>query len=75
MAPKIASSKAASSVDKAAKAVLLAEKKGKALVDNTHQEACEDDALSKRQRNDQPTPDQPAAPEDNHKNHPQASLH
>jgi DNA-binding transcriptional MerR regulator len=57
MAPKRASSKAAPSVDKAAKAALLAEKKGKALVDTTHQEACEDDAVSKRQRNDQPTPE------------------
>jgi hypothetical protein len=53
MAPKRASSKA----DEAAKAALLAEKKGKALVDTTHQEACEDDALSKRQRNEQPTPE------------------
>ena len=31
--------------------------KGKALADTTHQEACEDDAVSKRQRNDQPTPE------------------
>jgi hypothetical protein len=57
MAPKRASSKAAPSVDEAAKAALLAEKKGKALVDTTHQEACEDDALNKRQRNEQPTPE------------------
>jgi septin family protein len=57
MAPKRASSKAAPSVDEAAKAALLAEKKGKALVDTTHQEACKDDALSKRQRNEQPTPE------------------
>jgi hypothetical protein len=57
MAPKRASSKAAPSVDEAAKAALLAEKKGKALADTTHQEACEDDALSKRQRNNQPTPE------------------
>jgi hypothetical protein len=57
MAPKRASSKAAPSVDEAAKAALLSEKKGKALADTTHQEACEDDALSKRQRNDQPTPE------------------
>jgi hypothetical protein len=57
MAPKRASSKAAPSVDEAAKAALLAEKKGKALVDTTHQEACEDDAFSKRQRNEQPTPE------------------
>jgi hypothetical protein len=57
MAPKRASSKVAPSVDEAAKAALLAEKKGKALVDTTHQEACEDDTLSKRQRNEQPTPE------------------
>jgi hypothetical protein len=57
MAPKRASSKASPSVDEAAKAALLAEKKGKALVNTTHQEACEDDALSKRQRNEQPTPE------------------
>jgi hypothetical protein len=48
MAPKRASSKAAPSVDEAAKAALLAEKKGKAIADTTHQEACKDDALSKR---------------------------
>jgi hypothetical protein len=55
MAPKKASSKA----DEAAKAALLAKKKGKALalVDTTHQEATKDDALSKRQRNEQPTPE------------------
>jgi hypothetical protein len=57
MAPKRASSKAAPSVDEAAKAALLAEKKGKALADNTLEEACEDKALSKRQCNDQPTPE------------------
>jgi hypothetical protein len=57
MAPKRASSKTAPSVDEAAKAVLLADKKGKALVDATHHEACKDDALSKRQRNEQPTPE------------------
>jgi hypothetical protein len=48
MASKRATSKTAPSVEEAAKAALLAEKKGKALVDTTHQEACEDDALSKR---------------------------
>jgi hypothetical protein len=57
MAPKRASSKAAPSFDEVAKAALLAEKKGKALVDTTHQEGCEDDALSKRQRNEQLTPE------------------
>ena len=56
MAPKRASSKAAPSVDEAAKAALL-EKKGKALADNTPQEACEDEALSKRQRHEHPTPE------------------
>jgi hypothetical protein len=48
MAPKRASSKASPSIDEAAKAVLLAEKKGKALANNTPQEASEDDALRKR---------------------------
>jgi DNA-binding transcriptional MerR regulator len=57
MAPKRASSKAAPSVDEATKAALLAEKKGKALADTTHQEACKDNTISKRQRNDQPTPE------------------
>jgi hypothetical protein len=58
MAPKRASSKAAASIDDTAKAALLAENKGKALVDNTLQEAFEDDAVnSKRQRQDNPTPD------------------
>jgi hypothetical protein len=50
MAPKRATSKAATSIDDAAKTALLAEKKGKALVDNAPQEAFEDDAVnSKRQ--------------------------
>jgi hypothetical protein len=58
MPPKRASSKAAAFIDDAAKAALLAEKKGKALVDNTLQEAFEDDVVnSKRQRQDNPTPD------------------
>jgi hypothetical protein len=58
-APKRASSKVAASIDNMAKAALLAEKKGKALADNTLQEAFEDDAInSKRQRQDNhPTPD------------------
>jgi hypothetical protein len=51
MAPKRTSSKA----DEATKAALLAEKKGKALVDNTLQEPCEDDANNKKQHNEQPT--------------------
>jgi hypothetical protein len=57
MAPKRDSSKAAPSVDDAVKAALLAEKKGKAPTDNTHQEAGEAEALSKRQCNDQHTPE------------------
>jgi hypothetical protein len=56
MAPKRASSKAAPSVDEAAKAALLAEKKGKAIADNTPQEACDNEALIKRQRHEHPTP-------------------
>jgi hypothetical protein len=55
MAPKRASSKAAPSIDEAAKAALLAEEKGKALADNTPQEASEDKALNKRQRHEHPT--------------------
>jgi hypothetical protein len=58
MAPNRANSKAAPSIDDAAKATLLAEKKGKALADTIPQEAFEDDAVnSKRQRQDHPTPD------------------
>jgi hypothetical protein len=57
MAPNRASSKAAPSIDEAAKAALLAEKKGKALVDNTPQEASKDKAISKRQRQEYPTPE------------------
>jgi hypothetical protein len=54
MAPKRASLMAAPSIDEAAKAALLAEKKGKALTDNTPQEASEDEAVSKRQRQEHP---------------------
>jgi hypothetical protein len=59
MAPKRASSKAAASIDDAEKAALLAEKKGKALADNTLKEAFEDDAVNnKRQHQDNhPMPD------------------
>jgi hypothetical protein len=56
MAPKRASSKVAPSIDEAAKAAPLVEKKGKALADNTHQEASKDEAVSKRQRQEHPTP-------------------
>jgi hypothetical protein len=51
MAPKRATSKVGASIDDAAKAALLAENKGKALADNTLQEAFEDDVVNnKRQR-------------------------
>jgi hypothetical protein len=56
MAPKRASSKVAPSIDEAAKAALLAEKKGKTLADNTPQEAFEVEAVSKRQHQDHPNP-------------------
>jgi hypothetical protein len=57
MAPQRASSKVAPSIDEAAKAALLAEKKGKALADNTPQEAYDIEALSKRERHEHPTPE------------------
>jgi hypothetical protein len=52
MAPKRANSKAIASIDDAAKAALLAEKKGKdPIVDDIPHEAFDDDAVnSKRQR-------------------------
>jgi hypothetical protein len=51
MAPKRASSNATASIDDVAKAAILVEKKGKAIADNTPQEAFEDDTVnSKRQR-------------------------
>jgi hypothetical protein len=58
MAPKRASSKAAPSIDEAAKAALLAEKKKEKPSQITPpQEACEDEALSNRQRHEHPTPE------------------
>ena len=79
MAPKRANSKAAPSIDDAAKAALLANKKGKALADTTPQEAFEDNAVnSKRQRQTIPPPAAlyaPAVPKAHHKHHHQASLH
>ena len=56
MAPKRASSKAAPSIDEAAKAALLVEKKRQGPRGQHPQEAFEDDAVSKRQRQDHPTP-------------------
>jgi hypothetical protein len=57
LAPKRASSKVAPSIDEAAKAALLAEKKVKALADNTPPESSEDEAISKRHRQEHPTPE------------------
>ena len=60
MAPKRANSKATVCIDDAAKAALLAVKKGKApIADDIPQEAFDEDAVnSKRQRQDnQPTPE------------------
>jgi hypothetical protein len=57
MAPKRASLKVAPSIDEAAKAALLVDKKGKTLVDNTPQEASEDEPVSKRHRQEHPTPE------------------
>jgi hypothetical protein len=78
MAPKRATSKAAASIDDAAKAALLAEKKGKALVDTTPKRPSKDDAVnSKRQRQDHPTPTAlrtPAVPRAHPKHHHQALL-
>jgi hypothetical protein len=56
MAPKKATSKATTSIDNAAKAALLAEKKGKAaLVGDVPHEALEDGAVnSKRHRQENP---------------------
>jgi hypothetical protein len=62
MAPKRASSKAAPSIDEAAKATLLAEKKRQGPRGQHPQEAFEDHAVSKRQRQDHPTPKAPYAP-------------
>jgi hypothetical protein len=57
MALKRASSKVAPSIDEAAKAACWLRKKGKALADNTPQEASEDEVVSKRQCQEHPTPE------------------
>jgi hypothetical protein len=57
MAPKRANSKAAASIDDAAKVALLAKKKGKApIADNIPQEAFDDEAVKQQKA----TPGQPA---------------
>jgi hypothetical protein len=78
MAPKRASSKAAPSIDEAAKAALLAEKKGKALADNTPKKPAKTKLSARDSATNTPLPKAPyapAAPEDYHKHHPQAKLH
>jgi hypothetical protein len=57
MAPKRDSSKTAPSIDEAAKAALLAEKKRQGPRGQHPQEAFEDEAVSKRQCQDHPTPE------------------
>jgi hypothetical protein len=77
MAPKRASSKASPSVDEAAKAALLAEKKGKSLTDNTPKKPAKTKLSAIYSATNNPLPKAlyaPVALEDNHKHHPQASL-
>jgi hypothetical protein len=77
MAPKRASSKAAPSVAEAAKAALLAEKKGKALADNTPKKPAKTKFSTRDSATNNPLSNAPYAPvaPENHKHHPQASLH
>jgi hypothetical protein len=57
MAPKRASSKAAPSIDEAVKEALLAEKKMQGPCGQHPKEASKDEALSKRQCQEHPTPE------------------
>ena len=78
MPPKRASSKAAPSIDEAAKAALLAEKKGKALADNTPKRPSKMKLSAKDSAKTTPPPKAPyapAAPEAYRKHHHQVSLH
>jgi hypothetical protein len=78
MAPKRASLKAAPSIDEAAKAVLLAEKKGKALTSNTPKRPSKMKLSAKDRAKAIPpskAPYTPAAPEACRKHHHQVSLH
>jgi hypothetical protein len=78
MAPKRASSKAVPSIDEAAKAALLAEKKGKALVDNTPKRLSKMKLSAKDSAKTTPPPKAPytpTAPEAYRKHHHQVSLH
>jgi hypothetical protein len=78
MAPKRASSKAAPSINESAKAAQLAEKKGKALVDNTPKRPSKMKLSAKDNAKSTPPPKAPyapAAPEAYHKHHLQTLLH
>jgi hypothetical protein len=73
MTPKRASSKAAPSVDKVAKAALLAKKKGKVLANNTPKKPAKTKLSARDSATNTPLPKAPyapAAPEDYHKHHP-----
>jgi hypothetical protein len=78
MAPKQASSKAAPSIDEAAKATLLAEKKGKALADNTPKSPSKMKLSAKDSAKNTPPPKAPYAPaalEAYRKHHHKVSVH
>jgi hypothetical protein len=78
MAPKRASSKAAPSIDVAAKAALLAKKKSKALADNTPKRPLKMTLSAKDSAKTIPppkAPHAPAAPKAHRKHHRQASLY
>ena len=78
MVPKRASSKVAPSIDEAAQAALLAEKKAKALADNTPKRPSKMKLSAKDSAKTTPPPKAPYAPaalEAYHKHHHQASLH
>jgi hypothetical protein len=78
MAPKRDSSKAAPSVDEAAKAALLAEKRARPSQTTPTKKPAKTTHSVRDSSTINPlpkAPSAPAAPEDNHKNHPQALLH
>ena len=78
MAPKRASSKAAPSIDEAAKAALLAEKKARPSRTTPPKKPAKTKLSAQDSATNTPLPKAPyapAAPEDYHKHHPQASLH
>jgi hypothetical protein len=78
MAPKRASSKAAPSVDEAVKATLLAEKRARPSQTTPPKKPAKTKLSARDSTTNNPLPKAlyaPAAQEDNHKYHPQASLH